>query len=73
MSRERLFRQRYLDLKQAAGLLEDENLIWSDDLEAIRRPLAKLLHHLAPLGDHAPESAVELAQTLIAEENDLTV
>lgn len=40
-------------LKEAVALLRDEHLVWSEDMEVIRRPLADLLekigHH--PMSD----------------------
>lgn len=40
----------YADFKQASALLHDDQLVWSNDLEAIRRDLAEYLSDKASLG-----------------------
>lgn len=59
-------------LVTAAHLLQDDHLVWSSDLEAIRKPLAKLLTHAATLGAFSP-ILLEIADKLLIEEYDLTV
>jgi len=60
------------DFLQAAGLLEAD-LIWSQDMEAIRRDLATYLRAKAGLSSANHPSLISLVQHLLAEENDLTV
>lgn len=59
-------------VKQALGLLNDKNLIWSADFDAIRQPLADYLKSETILRSPSP-FAVHLADALLVEENDLTV
>lgn len=59
-------------VNQAVGLLQDKNLVWSADFEAIREPLARWLNSetlIRPPGIFA----VQIADALLIEENDLTV
>jgi hypothetical protein len=60
------------DFLQAAGLLEAD-LIWSADMEAIRKDLATFLRAKAALGIANHPSLISLVQHLLADENDLTV
>ena len=60
------------DFAQASMLLRDDNLIWSDDFEAIRKPLAALIDLEAASYRFNP-FLVQICQTLIAEENDITI
>lgn len=60
------------DFKQASGLLRDDNLIWSEDFEAIRKPLAALIDLEAATYRFNP-FLVQICQQLIAEENDITI
>jgi hypothetical protein len=60
------------DFLQAAGLLEAD-LIWSDDLEAIRLDLATYLRVKAGLASANHPSLISLVQHLLSEENDLSV
>lgn len=60
------------DFLQAAGLLEAD-LIWSNDMEAIRADLATYLKAKAALGSGNHPSLISLVQHLLADENDLTV
>jgi hypothetical protein len=60
------------DFLQAAGLLEAD-LIWSDDLEAIRLDLATYLRAKAGLANANHPSLISLVQHLLSEENDLSV
>lgn len=59
------------DYKQAAGLLK-EDLVWSTDFEAIRRDLAELMQMQAEIGVY-PAALTNIVQTLIADENDLSI
>lgn len=53
---------------QAINLLKDENLVWSSDLEAIRRNLARLLERIMQVEWHYLEPEIgDLALNLIRE------
>jgi hypothetical protein len=71
--RKRTSQQLYADFKQAAGLLDDDNLVWSSDLDSIRRDLARYLSAKASLGAANNPHLIQLVQTLLAEENDITI
>ena len=71
--RKRTNEQLYADFKQAAGLLDDDNLVWSSDLDSIRRDLARYLSAKASLGAANNPHLIQLVQTLLAEENDITI
>lgn len=60
------------DFLQAAGLLEAD-LIWSEDMEAIRKDLATYLRAKSALANANHPSLISLVQHLLADENDLTV
>ena len=59
------------DYKQAAGLLK-ENLVWSGDFENVRMDLMELIELQTELGVY-PAALTNIVQTLIADENDLTI
>ena len=61
----------YADYRQALGLLEHD-LVWSQDFEAIRLDLAKLIRNHAADWDFPPELTA-IVQKLIATDNDLTI
>lgn len=63
----------YADFKQAAALLDDDNLVWSEDLNSIRKHLSRLISDQAILTGHNNPHLVQIVQILIAEENDLTI
>jgi len=63
----------YDDFKQAAGLLDDDNLIWSNDLENIRKDLARYISAKATLGAGNNPHLIQIVQTMIADENDITI
>lgn len=71
--RKRTNERLYLDFKQAAGLLDDDNLVWSQDLDNIRRDLARYISAKATLGAGNNPHLIAIVQRLIAEENDLTI
>jgi len=71
--RKRTNERLYADFKQAAALLDDDNLLWDDDLNAIRRDLARYLSAKAALGAGNDPYLIQLVQTLIADENDITI
>lgn len=62
----------YADFKQAAALLHDD-LVWSSDMEAIRRPLARYIANRATDGLNNDVDLIEIVQNLIADENDITI
>ena len=65
-------RRLYADFKQAAALLDDD-LVWSSDMEAIRRPLARYISNRAVDGLDHDVDLIEIVQCLIADENDITI
>lgn len=64
-------RRLHADYKQAAGLLRHD-LVWSADFDAIRLPLADLIHFYAS-ANYYPSALTEIVQNLIATENDITI
>lgn len=59
--------------KQVIGLLQDNQLVWSDDFDDIRRALADVFDEHA-LEDNFSFSALNyLAEKLLEEENNLTI
>lgn len=73
MIRKRTSDRIYADFKQAAALLDDDNLVWSADLDAVRKDLAKYIQDRAILGAANNPHLIEVVQILIADENDLSV
>ena len=67
------FKRIYADMKQAAWLLKDPNLVWSADLELIREPLAEYLDNNASMGHYNDKEIIKLARAIIATENDFTI
>lgn len=61
-----------IDFLQAAGLLEAD-LIWSEDFESIRQPLATYLRVKSGLGLANHPALRELVQGLLSTENDLSI
>jgi regulator of replication initiation timing len=56
------------EIFEAINLLKDENLVWSSDLEAIRRNLARLLERIMQVEWHYLEPEIgDLALNLIRE------
>jgi hypothetical protein len=49
-----------MELNDAIALLRDDNLVWSDDFDAIRHDLANLLGSLGTLFDAAQAITGEL-------------
>lgn len=47
------------NLTEAVALLRDENLVWSDDFESIRRPLAELLTRIGQTPSHQFDEPVD--------------
>lgn len=71
--RKRTNERLYADFKQAAALLDDNELIWDDNLDAIRRDLARYISAKASLGAGNNPHLINLVQILIADENDITI
>jgi hypothetical protein len=67
------FKRSYADIKQAEGVLLDRHLVWSSDFESIRQPLIDLFRSSASMGHYAHPAIRQLAQAIIATENDLTI
>lgn len=63
----------YADFKQAAALLDDDNLIWSSDLDSIRRDLSRYISDRASLGAANNPHLISVVQRFIADENDLSI
>lgn len=63
----------YTDFRQAAALLRDRNLVWSADLDSIREDLAEYIESRATLGRANNSHLISVVQTLIADENDLSI
>ena len=56
------------EIFEAINLLKDENLVWSNDLEAIRRNLARLLERIMQVEWHYLEPEIgDLALNLLKE------
>jgi len=67
------FSRDYAILSTATKLLEDRNLEWSSDFEAIREELAKFLRYETPNGNLANPYALKIAKSLTEDEFDLTI
>lgn len=61
------------DFKQAASLLRDKNLVWSADLDCIREDLALYIESAIISGQIENGALQRIVQTLIADENDLSI
>lgn len=58
-------------IEQAIALLQDDQLVWSDDFEHLRKPLLELLAWLEVIEfDHATP-VVHMVEALLGEEPDL--
>lgn len=54
-----------LSLRQSVALLRDNNLVWSEDFETLRQPLADLLDKIRQLPTHSLDDELdELAAAL---------
>lgn len=62
---EQAFLSNYKLLTTAVKLLQDDNLVWSDDFEAIRHNLALMLTDQARTANHASVYSLRLAKELI--------
>ena len=59
-------------LMRAANLLLDDQLVWSADMERIRKPLGAWLHYQAELREYSDQLAHKIADNLL-DEDDLTI
>jgi hypothetical protein len=55
------------DFIEAAKLLDDDNLIWSADLDSIRKDLAKYLRERAESGASNSRHLIEVVERFIAD------
>jgi hypothetical protein len=60
------------DFRQAIDLLRDDKLIWSEDMDAIRKELADVLDEAIITETDGLGTLNHLAEVLIRDENDLT-
>lgn len=51
---------------EAARLLDDDNLVWSADLDSIRKQLSVYLRAKAPLGSANNRALIEIVERFIA-------
>jgi uncharacterized protein HemX len=58
---------------QAIALLRDDQLVWSADMDSIRKLLADVFDEAKADGKFELTTLNYLAEQLIAEENDLTI
>lgn len=63
----------YADFKQAAALLDDDQLVWSADFDSIRKDLARYLETKASLGVGNNPHLINVVQSIIADENDIAI
>jgi hypothetical protein len=61
------------DFRQAAALLRDKNLVWSADLDSIREDLALYIESAVISGQMQNTALQRIVQSLIADENDLSI
>lgn len=59
--------------RQAIALLKDDQLVWSADMDAIRKRLADVFDEHLSESNFSFTTLNYLAEKLIEEENDLTV
>ena len=60
----KLFLSNSHELREAARLINDDNLVWDEDFEGIRKDLAAWLVDEARKGNHANRFALEIAKKL---------
>jgi hypothetical protein len=65
--------RKIADFRQAAALLRDPNLVWSADLDCIREDLASYIEASILTDGLHSIMLNRIVQTLIAQENDLSV
>lgn len=52
-------------LREAADVLLDDNLVWSDDFDGVRAILSRWLREEARKGNHASESSLAFAKEIV--------
>lgn len=62
----------FLKLNTAAGLLLDDNLVWSEDMESIRKPLGQMMKQEALFQTPARKAFLDIADSLLEEEWDIS-
>jgi hypothetical protein len=60
----KLFLSNSHELREAARLINDDNLVWDEDFEGIRKDLAAWLVDEARKGNHANRFALMVAKKL---------
>jgi hypothetical protein len=60
----KLFLSNSHELREAARLINDDNLVWDEDFEGIRKDLAAWLLDEARKGNHADRFALTIAKKL---------
>jgi hypothetical protein len=60
----KLFLSNSHELREAARLINDDNLVWDEDFEGIRKDLAAWLLDEARKGNHANTYALTIARKL---------
>lgn len=60
----KLFLSNSKELREAARLINDDNLVWDEDFEGIRKVLAAWLADEARKGNHASAFALDVAKLL---------
>lgn len=60
----KLFLSNSHELREAARLINDDNLVWDEDFEGIRKDLAAWLLDEARKGNHANRFALDIAKKL---------
>lgn len=63
-SQVKLFLSNSHELRAAAQLIDDDNLVWDEDFEGIRKDLAAWLLDEARKGHHANRWAMRIAKSL---------
>lgn len=67
------FAKNYIALAEAARLLDDDNLVWSDDLELIRKPLATWLVTESRTAQKADKNALKIAKLLTSGQEHIRI
>jgi hypothetical protein len=60
----KLFMSNSHELRAASKLIDDDNLVWDEDFEGIRKELAAWLLDEARKGNHANRFALQIAKNL---------
>jgi hypothetical protein len=60
----KLFMSNNQELRAAAELIDDDNLVWDEDFEGIRKVLSAWLADEARKGNHANAFALDVAKLL---------